>query len=200
MYLAWAHEQDPHPGHSRAGVVTRGALGVEIQPVTPEIANALNLKRIEGALVAEVQPDSPAAKGGILSGDVVVTLDGQAISDGADLAARIGAMAPGTAAEIGFLRNGDEHTVSVTLGELPVTPFKPATAPKQQEPAGLGLVLAPAAAISGAGSQGVAITGVDPNGLAAEKGFGRGRHHSRRLEQSGPYTGRRPQRDQSSAR
>ena len=147
---------------------------MEIQPVTPEIANALNLKRIEGALVAEVQPDSPAAKGGIVSGDVVVTLDGQAISDGADLAARIGAMAPGTATEIGILRNGNEHNVSVTLGELPVTPFKPATAPQQQEPAGLGLVLAPAAAISGAGSQGVVITGVDPNGLAAEKGLAAG--------------------------
>ncbi len=156
------------------GVVTRGALGLEIQPVTPEIANALNLKRLEGALVAEVQPDSPAKKAGIVSGDVIVTVDGQVISDGADLAARIGAMAPGTAAEIGILRNGNEHTVSVTLGELPVTPFKPATAPLQQEPARLGLVLAPAAAIRGAGSQGVAITGVDPNGLAAEKGLAAG--------------------------
>lgn len=77
------------------GVVTRGALGLEIQPLTPEIANALDLKRIEGALVAEVQPDSPAAKAGIVSGDVVVTVDGQVISDGADLAAKIGAMAPG---------------------------------------------------------------------------------------------------------
>ena len=56
----------------------------------------------------------------------------------------------------------------MTLGELSVTPFKPATAPQQQEPSRLGLVLAPAATIKGAGSQGVAITQMDPNGLAAE--------------------------------
>jgi serine protease Do len=153
------------------GVVTRGALGVEIQPVTPDIANALGLKRIEGALVAEAQPGGPAAKAGIVPGDVIVAVDGQTISDGSDLAARIGSMAPGTTVKIGILRNGNEHTVSVTLGELPVTPFKPAAAPQQQEPAGLGLALTPAATIKGAGSQGVAITEVDPNGLAAEKGL-----------------------------
>ena len=73
--------------------------------------------------------------------------------DGADLAAKIGSMAPGTAVKIGIFRNGNEHTVSVTLGELPVTPFKPAAAPQQQEPSRLGLTLAPAATIKGAGSQ-----------------------------------------------
>jgi membrane-associated protease RseP (regulator of RpoE activity) len=59
----------------------------------------------------------------------------------------------------------------VTLGKLPVTPFKPAAAPQAQEPSRLGLTVAPAAAIKGAGNQGVAITDVDPNGLAAEKGL-----------------------------
>jgi len=83
-------------------------------------------------------------------------------------------MAPGTAVKIGIVRDGNERTVSVTLGELPVTPFKPAAAPPQQEPSRLGLALAPAATIKGAGSQGVAITEVDPDGLAAEKGLAAG--------------------------
>jgi serine protease Do len=156
------------------GVVTRGALGVEIQPVTPDIASALGLKRIEGALVAETQPDGPAAKAGIVPGDVVIAVQAQPIPNGADLAAKIGSMAPGTAVAIGILRDGNERTVSVTLGELPVTPFKPAVAPQQQEPSRLGLALAPAATIKGAGSQGVAITEVDPAGLAAETGLAAG--------------------------
>jgi len=83
-------------------------------------------------------------------------------------------MAPGTAVKIGIVRDGNERTVSVTLGELPVTPFKPAAAPPQQEPSRLGLALAPAATIKGAGSQGVAITEVDPDGLAAETGLAAG--------------------------
>ena len=119
----------------------------------------------------------------------VVAVDAQPIPNGADLAAKIGSMAPGTTVQIGIFRNGSERTISVTLVELPGTPFKPATAPQEQEPSRLGLTLAPAATIKGAGNQGVAITEVDPNGLAAEKGLAAGRHYSRRLKQSGPYAG-----------
>ena len=144
---------------------------MEIQPVTPEIANALGLKRVEGALVAETEPGGPAAKAGIVPGDVVLAVDGHPISNGADLAAKIGSMAPGTTVQISIFRDGGERTIPVTLVELPGTPFKPATAPQEQEPSRLGLTLAPAAAIKGAGNQGVAITDVDPNGLAAEKGL-----------------------------
>ena len=110
------------------GVVTRGALGVEIQPVTPEIANALGLKRVEGALVAETEPGGPAAKAGIVPGDVVLAVDGHPISNGADLAAKIGSMAPGTTVQISIFRDGGERTIPVTLVELPGTPFKPAFA------------------------------------------------------------------------
>lgn len=156
------------------GVVTRGALGVEIQPITPKIASALGLKRLDGALITEAEPDGPAAKAGIALGDVVIAVDAQPIPNGADLAARIGAMAPGTAVKIGILRNGSERIVSVTLGELPATPFKAAVAPAKQKRAGLGLGLAPAATIEGAGSRGVVITEVDPDGLAAEKGLAAG--------------------------
>jgi len=98
----------------------------------------------------------------------------QPIPNVADLVARIGDMAPGTAVKIDILRNGIERTASVTLGEIPVTPFKAAAAPTQPVPTELGLVLAPAATIEGAGRQGVVITEVDPSGLAAEKGLAAG--------------------------
>ena len=124
--------------------------------------------------MAETQLDGPAAKAGIVPGDVVIAVDAQPIRNGADLAAKIGSMAPGTAVAIGILRDGSQRTVSVTLGELPVTPFKVAAAPQQQEPSRLGLTLAPAATIKGAGSQGVAVTEVDPDGLAAQKGLAAG--------------------------
>jgi serine protease Do len=156
------------------GVVTRGTLGVKLQRVTPGIANALGLNRVEGTLVAEVQPDGPAARAGIVPGDVVLAANGEPILNGVNLAATIGQMAPGTAVKIDIFREGSERTVSVTLGELPVTPFRAAVAPKQQEPTGLGLGLAPAATTEGAGSRGVVITEVDPNGLAAEKGLAAG--------------------------
>ena len=76
---------------------------------------------------------------------------------GADLAAKIGSTAPGTAIKITILRDGSERVVSVKLGELPVTPFKAAAEPQHQKPAALGLSLAP-----DANSQGVTITDVDP--------------------------------------
>ena len=156
------------------GVVTRGALGVEIQPISPEIANALGLKSVGGALVAETEPGGPAAKTGIVPGDVVLAIDALPISNGAELAAKIGSMAPGTTVQISVLRDGGERTFSVILGELPGTPFKTASEPQQQRPSGLGLTLAPATSVKGAGSQGVAITAIDPNGLAAEKGMAPG--------------------------
>lgn len=153
------------------GVVTRGALGVQIEPITPEIAHALGLKRVEGALVADSQPGGPAASAGIAPGDVIIDVNNRPIANGAHLAARIGSMSPGTSAAIGIIRDGQERTVSVKLGELPVTPFKAPAEPQLQQPSNLGLALAPASSIAGAGHQGVAIVEIDPNGLAAETGL-----------------------------
>ena len=148
------------------GVVTRAALGVEVQPVTPDIAHALGLKKVEGALVAEAPTGGAAAEAGVMPGDVVLAVDGRPIKSGADLADRIGSMAPGTAVKITILRDSSERTIAVTLGELPGTPFKPAAEPQQQKPSGLGLTLAPAP-----NNQGVAVTDVDPTGIAVAKGL-----------------------------
>jgi serine protease Do len=155
------------------GVVSRGSLGVEVQAVTPDVAAALGLKQPEGALIAETQPDGAAAKAGIVPGDVVVSVDGQAVRNAHDLAAKIGAMSPGTTARIALRSSNDtDSTVSVTLGELPVTPFKPASVPAPpHRGSALGLALAPAATVAGAGSNGMIITEVNPSGPAAQKGL-----------------------------
>jgi serine protease Do len=101
------------------GTVTRGWIGVQIQPVTPEIADSLGLKNKAGALVAEPQKDSPAMKAGIESGDVIVSVDGQQLKDARELSRRIGSMAPNTTVKLGVIRKGADKTISLTLGELP---------------------------------------------------------------------------------
>ena len=76
------------------GSVSRGWIGVQIQRVTPEIADSLGLKKAAGALVSEPQANSPAAAAGIASGDVITTLDGTEVRDARELARKIGTMAP----------------------------------------------------------------------------------------------------------
>src|SRR5262249_41971006 len=101
------------------GSVTRGWIGVQIQPVTSEIAEGMGLKKAAGALVSEPQPNSPAAKAGIESGDVITSVDGNSVTDARDLARRISTMAPGTSVKLGMLHQGQEKTMTVTLGTLP---------------------------------------------------------------------------------
>jgi len=159
------------------GKVTRGWIGVQIQPVTADIADSLGLKQARGALVAEPQEGSPAAKAGIKSGDVIVSLNGDAVPDARTLARRISSMPPGTAVKIGVFRNGREEALSMTLGELPKEQRQASVdAGKNHDRQGadlprLGLSLAPAADVGGAGEQGVVITQVDPDGAAAAHGF-----------------------------
>src|SRR6185437_132656 len=160
------------------GSVTRGWIGVQIQPVTQDIADSLGLKKAEGALVAEPQADSPAKKAGIEAGDVITAVDSKQVKDARDLAKRIGALAPKTSVKLTILHNGSEKTVTLTLGELPnnkearadtVTPDN-----STADLAKLGLTLAPAARVAGAGSQGVVVTGIDSSGVAADHGFSTG--------------------------
>jgi serine protease Do len=157
-----------------SGHVTRGWLGVQIQPVTATIADSLGLKKAEGALVAEPQDGSPAAKAGILSGDVITAVNGTPVKDARELARTIGTIAPNATVKLDLIRNGQAKTISLTLGEMPDQRQANADTGTGEPSSGvphLGLSVAPASEVSGAGAQGVVVTAVDPDGPAAEQGF-----------------------------
>src|SRR6185503_7540472 len=101
------------------GSVTRGWIGVQIQPVTAEIAESLNLKSTQGALVAEPQAGSPAVTAGIRAGDIITQVNGNPVRDARELARTIGAMPPNTSVRLTVLRGGSEQDITLTLGELP---------------------------------------------------------------------------------
>jgi len=154
------------------GHVTRGWIGVQIQVVTPMIAEALGLKKAQGALVAVLESDSPASRQGIEVGDVIISIESHEVSDPRDLARTIAGMPPGSAVKFGVFRNGEEKSVVVTLGELPRT--TEAKGEKQVEPnekSALGLTLAPARAVRRAGEKGVVVTDISPEGEAADSGL-----------------------------
>jgi serine protease Do len=157
------------------GSVTRGWIGVQIQSVTPEIADNLGLKSQQGALVAEPQSGGPAAKAGIEAGDVITSVNGAPVKDARELARQIGGLPPGTSVKLSVLRKGAEKTVTLTLGQLPnerearaETGNNDATGTDLPR---LGLTLAPAGQVAGSGNEGVVVTNVDPNGIAADHGF-----------------------------
>jgi serine protease Do len=158
------------------GSVTRGWIGVQIQPVTSDIADSLGMKEAQGALITEPQANGPAAKAGIESGDVIVSLNGTPVKDARELARKIGAQAPGESVKLGIIRKGAEKAVTLTLGTLPDEREARAGTSERELPGGnglpqLGLSLAPAAKVAGAGGDGVVVTEVDPDGPAAERGF-----------------------------
>jgi serine protease Do len=160
------------------GVVSRGWIGVMVQPVTADIADSLGLKEPKGALINEVQPNGPAAKASLRNGDVVISMDGTEVQDARDLARKIAAAQPGTTLTLRILRNGAEQTIAVTAVPYPTDRAKTARQQRSsrtpRDDAHVGLYLAPADEVQGAGSQGVVVVGVDPNSVAAEKGLQQG--------------------------
>ena len=164
------------------GSVSRGWIGVQIQPVTQDIADSLGMKKAEGALVAEPQSNGPAAKAGIESGDVITSVNGEAVKDARELARTIGGIAPGTAVKLNLLHKGQDKIVNLTLGQLPNTVEAKADSDNNDrggvtrgtDVPKLGLTVAPANSVAGAGKEGVVVTEVDPKSAAAERGFKEG--------------------------
>ncbi len=99
------------------GRVIRGWLGVSIQNLTPELAKSLGIKEAEGALIAGVETDSPADKGGLKRGDLIVGINGKKITDVTTLRNQVAATAPGTKVDFMVIRNGKDQTIAVTLAE-----------------------------------------------------------------------------------
>jgi serine protease Do len=203
------------------GMVTRGYLGVQIQPVTQEIAESLNLKNQEGALVGEVQPNLPAAQAGIKSGDIIIDVDGTPIKTVRELQRKIAAFRPDSTVKIKVLRDGKEQLIEVKLAKLPDQQQAAVNQKQKQDPQNrnrgrdndqmdrgndmrnrpdrndrqgridrddrgdrqdrnngrelnlseLGIAVAPANEVDGAGSTGIVVTGVEENGPASERGL-----------------------------
>ncbi|MDA1053727.1 MAG: DegQ family serine endoprotease [Planctomycetota bacterium] len=101
------------------GTVHRGYLGILIQELTPDLAKSFGLQDTTGALVGDVTNDSPAAKAGIKSGDVVVELNGQPVTEVGSFRNTVSMIAPGKETQLTIWRDGKRMTLSVQLGELP---------------------------------------------------------------------------------
>src|SRR3984885_14006002 len=102
----------------KTGAVHHGYLGITMNDVTPENASFFNLKEATGAIVAQVSPDSPAARAGLKNGDVIVELNGQKIVNGGALQVAVSQDTPGTSIDLGVIRNGSQQTVKVQVGEF----------------------------------------------------------------------------------
>ena len=160
------------------GDVRRGWLGVQIQPVTKDIAESLGLADAKGALVAEPQSGSPGEKAGIKQGDVITAVNGDPVKDPRDLAKRIASFPPNTKVDIALWRDGKATSVKVDLGTLPAEKEQANTddddqggteqsAPaKEQALANLGVSVQ-----RSDDGKGLTITNVDPDSDAADKGL-----------------------------
>ncbi len=159
------------------GFVNHAYLGVKVQPVTNSIADSLGMKNASGAIVDEPMAGSPAAKADIHAGDVITAVNGKTIKNARDLARTIGMMAPKSTVKLTVLHNGDQKTVTVTLAKLVSdnghSGHEHKSASNSSVPK-LGLTLAPANDVAGAGKEGVAVVGVNPDGPAAAQGFQQG--------------------------
>ncbi len=167
------------------GTTRRGWLGVRIQDVTPDVAEAMGLEKAEGALITDL-PDGPAKDAGIKMGDVITAFNGSPVKDVRDLTRRVGDAPVGEAVKVVILREGKTLTLDVTLGHREEAEASeqasadPQAAPESQAGEVLGLALKP---VSGdeaqglgldVGAKGLAITAVDPASEAYAKGLREG--------------------------
>jgi serine protease Do len=164
---------------SSGGKVRRGMLGVGIQPITQEIASALNIKEEDGVLVNSVEPNSPAERAGIKTGDVITTLNGAKVNDPNALRNRIASTMPGSEITMTVVRDGKEQQMRATLAELSREGASEGTTPEstpQARGGRLGIAVEPLTPAMAAqlrlpsGTQGVHIGRVEPNGPAATAG------------------------------
>jgi len=164
---------------TKNGRVSRGRLGVNIQEITPELAQSMNLKDSRGVLVNGVEPGMPAEKAGVHEGDVIIAVNGTRVDDSNSLRNRIAAMAPGTDVALTVLRDGHEEQLHAKLIELKDDNHAEASEGGGEKESGggqLGISVEPVTAdvanrMKLKKTQGVLITDVDPNSPAAEAGL-----------------------------
>ena len=162
------------------GHVTRGFAGLETQPIGPGMARALHLNGADGALVAGVQPEGPAAKAGIEPGDVIRAVNGQAIKNPRDLAMSIGAAKPGDSVKLDLIHDGADRSVTLALIELANERQNADAAGTADRKGKIGIALAPLSPELRdrlelpRGTKGVVIAEVEPGSPAAEAGIRQG--------------------------
>jgi len=159
------------------GKVTRGWLGVYIQPLTSEAAENLGISGRRGALVSDVTPGGPAEKAGIRSGDVIVGFNGKEIKDEHELPQVVGSTKPGKSVNVRLLREGKEMTVAVTIAEMQGEPVAPAGGHDLSKNLGLtvqDLTAELAQRIGIENTKGVVVTGVADGSPAEDAGFKEG--------------------------
>ena len=153
------------------GKVVRGYLGTTVQKITPEIADSLGLRESRGALVAEVLKGSPAERGGVNLGDIILELDRKEIKDSGDLPPLVARVTPGSTVQLKIWREGKEITLPITVGEMKENEIV-ASAPEGD----LGLTVEPmtpeiAQSLGLERADGVVITAVAPGSAADEAGL-----------------------------
>ncbi|MGB0065293.1 MAG: Do family serine endopeptidase [Terracidiphilus sp.] len=126
----------------KTGTVHHGYLGIAMNDVTPENAQFFNLPDATGAVVSQVTPDSPASRGGLKTGDVLRELNGRKIANGSALQVAVSETAPGTAIDLGVLRDGKPETIHITVGEFHNQKTEEASNESGGQHARLGLTVA----------------------------------------------------------
>ena len=168
------------------GKVTRGHLGVVVQPVTEDIAASLNLNNARGVIVSQVQPGSAAERAGLKRGDVILALNGNVVSDPNTFRNEIAGTPPGRTVTLRIWRNGNEEELRPTLGEF-IPEERPSRPGEESSPEAdgsdsgrLGIAVQPLTTALArelgisADTQGLVVMEIDPSGPAADAGIQRG--------------------------
>ncbi|MEW8027414.1 MAG: DegQ family serine endoprotease [Candidatus Thiodiazotropha sp.] len=158
------------------GEVTRGFLGIMIQPLTPELAESFGTKYQKGILVAEVSEDSPADWAGLKQGDLIYKLDGKDVGSVGDFRNRISLTSPGSKVDLEIIRNGKPKAIEVAVGELSDQSVAGSNTKTTEE---LGLTVQTlnkelAESFGANATQGVVVTNVSPGSIAAMAGIDAG--------------------------
>lgn len=157
------------------GTVSRGRIGIVVQDMTPDLAQAMDLSGDTGALVSEVAPDSPAVRAGIERGDVITSLDGNPVVDARQLRLRVGEMKPGTEIALGLVRGNRHVDLQATLAAVDSPQSAPARASGHEERWGMALEPLDATSRSALGlgpsADGVVIRSVEPDSPAYRAGL-----------------------------
>ncbi|SEK64279.1 DegQ family serine endoprotease [Halomonas daqiaonensis] len=157
------------------GRVSRGWLGVMIQPVSRDLAESFGMDNTEGALIADLDPEGPAARGGLQAGDVILSVNGELVESSSTLPRLIGRVSPGSEVELTLLRDGERREETVTLGDWPDSPASAASR-QGEEPASARLGVAVERLEDAERRElgiegGVRVREVDPRGAAVQAGI-----------------------------